>query len=711
MPSLAGPASIITGSSLKLPDLPISDMPVTVLKGVGNKLAGTLQKLDITSIQDVLFHLPHRYVDRTRVRSIGSLAINDAALIQGRVLKQRIVFGKRRSLVVTIEDDTGNICLRFFHFTAAQKNNFEEGRAIRVFGEVRPGPSGGEIYHPEYDWLDNETTENQPEPYLTPFYHLTDGLSQARMRDLAKQAVAILSIRPPAELLPAAMNQRFGTQSLAEALTLVHFPPADIQQDLLFEGSHPFQQRLAFEELLAHFITRQKIRQEIRALGSPAIHFDQSKTHAFIESLPFSPTGAQSRVFKEICADLEKTKPMLRMVQGDVGSGKTLVAALAAKVAVDAGYQVAIVAPTEILAEQHAMSFRQWLEPFAIRCDWLVGKLTPKQKQDVYQRLIKHDVDLVVGTHALFQENVHFAKLGLIVIDEQHRFGVHQRLSLRSKSADGVVPHQLVMTATPIPRTLAMANYAEMDFSVIDELPPGRKPITTVVISQSRKASVIERIKNACDENRQVYWVCPLIEQSETLSVANAEESFAELKTALPNLTLELIHGRLKPQEKEARMSAFKSGEIQVLVATTVIEVGVDVPNASIMVIENPERLGLAQLHQLRGRVGRGEAESHCILLYGEKLSQQGRQRLHILRSTNDGFEIAEQDLLMRGPGELLGTRQAGDMLYRIADHQRDAWMYTEVHGVAKDILQNSPLDAEQLVARWFGSKRQYALA
>ena len=699
------------GRYVKTPDLPLSDMPATVLKGVGSKFAETLLKLDIRSVQDLLFHLPFRYVDRTRVREIAELRINDVALVQGRVLSSQVVFGRRRALVIKLEDDSSVLCLRFFHFNAAQKNAFEAGRQVRVFGELRPGPGGAEMYHPEYTFIDAEDNGAEPEQTLTPQYHLTEGVSQPRMRELARQAVAILASKPPVELLPPVVNAKFGINSLAEALALVHFPPADIEQALLLEGRHPFQQRLAFEELLAHFITRQKIRSEIRALFAPKIIASSSQIDDFIRSLPFTPTQAQMRVFREIKHDLAKPHPMLRMVQGDVGSGKTLVAALAAKAVIDAGYQVAVVAPTEILAEQHLQNFQQWLMPFGLSTDILVGKLSPKQKEDCYTALRKGDIDLLVGTHALFEDEVQFAHLGLAVIDEQHRFGVHQRMSLRHKSMDKMVPHQLVMTATPIPRTLAMASYAEMDFSIIDELPPGRKPISTVVVSQNRKESVIERIRVACREGRQIYWVCPLIEESESLDVANAEATLSELKETLSGIELDLVHGRLKSTEKEERMTRFKQGATQILVATTVIEVGVDVPNASIMIIENPERLGLAQLHQLRGRVGRGTEESHCILLYGNALSRQGRQRLHILRETNDGFRIAEQDLLMRGPGEFLGTRQAGDMLYRIADHERDSAMYEHVHEVGKNLLLERPEAAEALVQRWFGSRRHYAQA
>ena len=690
--------------------IPLENMPTTVLQGVGAKFAETLLKLGIANVQDLLFHLPHRYVDRTRVREIGSLQINDTALIEAQVLGSQVSFGKRRSLQVKLEDDSGVITLRFFHFNASQKAGFEQGRTVRAFGELRPGANGAEMYHPEYDFVD----DNQAQPTeatLTPVYSLTDGVSQPRLRGLTQQAVALLSHHAPRELLPAGINQHFGVASLAEALSYVHQPPQDADQMALFEGRHPSQQRLAFEELLAHFLVKDRIRSETKALSAPRITHDPKNIQALLNQLPFTPTNAQTRVFGEISQDMSQSQPMLRMVQGDVGSGKTLVAAMAALDVVRAGLQVAIVAPTEILAEQHLKNFKNWFEPLGIRCDWLAGKLKASEKKACYERLAEHENDVVIGTHALFQDKVQFAQLGLVVIDEQHRFGVHQRLALRDKSALGAVPHQLVMTATPIPRTLAMTSYAELDFSIIDELPPGRKPIKTVVVSQKRKAEVIDRIRDACEEGRQVYWVCPLIEESETLSAANAEQTFETLSTTLEGIQVELIHGRLKPAEKEQRMASFKDQTSQVLVATTVIEVGVDVPNASVMIIENPERLGLAQLHQLRGRVGRGEAESSCILLYGDKLSQAGRERLQVLRQTNDGFAIAEKDLEMRGPGEFLGTRQAGDMLYRIADHERDAHLFDYVHEVGRQLNRQQPEQAEALITRWFEHRKAYAHA
>ncbi|WP_370980607.1 ATP-dependent DNA helicase RecG [Agaribacterium sp. ZY112] len=689
----------------------LAQLPLTALHGVGAKFAETLSKLDLYNVQDLLFHLPFRYVDRSRVRSIGSLRMGDMALIEARVLTTQVQFGRRRSLSVKVEDDSGLINLRFFHFNAAQKNSFDQGRLVRLFGELRPGSSGLEIYHPEFEFIDAPSSPHDEEAKLTPIYNLCDGVSQPRIRKLCEQAIELLHLQAPDELLGEQVNQHFAVNSLAQALAFIHSPPADTNQQQLFDGEHPAQQRLAFEELLAHYLVHQRQRAAAREEHSPSISVNATLLQPLLDQLPFEPTAAQKRVINEIAKDLKQSHPMLRMVQGDVGSGKTLVAAMAALAAVRSGQQVALVAPTEILAEQHLRSFKQWLEPLGIQLDLLVGKLTAKQKTSANAKLLGHETDIVIGTHALFQDNVRFRSLGLVIIDEQHRFGVAQRLSLRDKNDSLLVPHQLVMTATPIPRTLAMTSYAELDFSIIDELPPGRTPIQTVAISQKRKNDIIERVDAAVTEGRQVYWVCPLIEESETLSAANAETTYAELKEALPHAKCELIHGRLKPAEKEQRMASFKQGHSRILVATTVIEVGVDVPQASVMIIENPERLGLAQLHQLRGRVGRGSTASHCVLLHGDKLSQHGKQRLAVLRESSDGFYIAEKDLEMRGPGEFLGKRQAGDMLYRVAHHERDAHMLDLVHEYGQSLIQQQPETVEKLIQRWFGQRQDYALA
>ncbi len=679
---------------------------LTQLPGVGPALAAVLAKLNLCSVQDLLFHLPLRYLDRTRLTAIGGAALHTTIAIEGTVQSTRVVMGKRRSLVVQLQDDSGVIALRFYHFSAAQKNRFAEGARIRCFGDTRLGQSGLELYHPETQVIDPQN----PTPLdntLTPIYPLTEGIGQPRMRKLVLSAINALDAHPPEELLPIEFNQRFGVSSLAEALQFVHCPPVGAPVAMLQAGTHPCQQRLAFEELLAHHLALQKSRAAINALHAPRLALAPKLSQQFYQSLPFSLTRAQTRVIADIQQDLQRNHPMLRLVQGDVGSGKTVVAAATALAALSSGQQVALAAPTEILAEQHLHNFEQWLKPLGYQVAWLVGKLTKTQRQKALNAIATGEAQLVVGTHALFQEDVQFKQLGLVIIDEQHRFGVHQRLSLHLKS-DGLRPHQLVMTATPIPRTLAMTAYADLDLSVIDELPPGRTPVNTVLVSQKRKDEVVARVKNACTEGRQVYWVCTLVEDSETLSAAAAEQTAEALRTTLPELSVGLVHGRLKPKDKAQAMAAFKNGETQLLVATTVIEVGVDVPNASVMVIENPERLGLAQLHQLRGRVGRGPTASFCLLLYGEPLSQMGRRRLQVLRDSNDGFAIAEHDLSIRGPGELLGARQTGTLNFRIADLERDAELLSSLDATANQIARLPPHIGAKIINRWFANHEAY---
>lgn len=686
----------------------LQNISVTELKGVGAKLAGVLQKLEISNLQDLLFHLPLRYIDRTRITPIAQLKLQVGAVVQARVLKASVAFGKRRSLLCSVEDDTGVTTLRFFHFTTAQKNRLEQGTLLRIYGEPRLGSSGLEFYHPEYDVLDGHSPP-PVEELLTPIYGLTEGLGQPRLRKLLDQAVTFLERHQAQDLLPIDLNERFGVTSLNAALAYLHHPPKDAPIAQLMEGSHPCQQRLAFEELLAHYLANLRIKEELLAERAPTIRRDPELAKRFLAALPFQLTAAQQRVIGEIQKDFIDAKPMLRMVQGDVGSGKTLVAAMASLDCFSSGYQVAVVAPTEILAEQHFKNFSAWLEPLGYKVAWLVGKLGAAQRREALESIASGAAQVVVGTHALFQETVEFHRLGLAIVDEQHRFGVHQRLSLRKKTELGELPHQLIMTATPIPRTLAMTAYSGLDYSVIDELPPGRTPINTVLVSQKRRDTVTDRIRAACGEGKQAYWVCPLVEDSETLSAANAEDTWQRLSEALPDVNVGLVHGRLKAAEKESVMQAFKQGDSQLLVATTVIEVGVDVPNASLMIIENPERLGLAQLHQLRGRVGRGSVASHCVLLYGDKLSKQARERLTVLRETNDGFQIAERDLELRGPGELMGTRQTGDMQYKLADIQRDAELLPEIHALGKRIYTQQPQLAAKIVARWLGSSQVYA--
>ncbi len=683
-------------------------VPVTTLKGVGPRLAEKLAGLGLNSVQDLLFHLPLRYVDRTRITPLAALQPNLSAVVEGEVASSQIVYGRRRALVCRLQDGSGGITLRFFHFSAAQKEQLQSGMQLRCFGEPRRGPSGLEMIHPEYQRLD--VAQGAPlEQSLTPVYPATEGLAQPRLRAVIHQALEWLDRQTLPELLPAPVLRQLHQVPLADALRFLHRPPANANVGQLLAGEHPYQQRLAFEELLAHHISLLRWRRDIQRDGAPVLTLDDAGRERFLAQLGFRMTAAQQRVSAEIAADLSQPRPMLRLLQGDVGSGKTVVAALAAITAVASGKQAAIMAPTEILAEQHRTNLGNWLEPLGIRLGWLTGRLKGKTRQAQLDAIASGEARVVVGTHALFQGEVAFADLGLVVIDEQHRFGVHQRLSLREKGASGGRrPHQLIMTATPIPRTLAMSAYADLDNSVIDELPPGRTPVTTVVIGQQRRDQVVERVRAACAQGRQAYWVCTLIEESETLAAEAAEKTAASLAESLPELRIGLVHGRLKPRDKESVMAAFKTGELDLLVATTVIEVGVDVPNASLMIIENPERLGLAQLHQLRGRVGRGAQASHCVLLYGTPLSRNSRERLRVMRQTSDGFVIAEEDLRLRGPGEVLGTRQTGEMTFRVADLQRDSHLIPAVRHCADTLLQKHPELCELVLLRWLAGRENY---
>ncbi|MCW8125459.1 ATP-dependent DNA helicase RecG [Microbulbifer halophilus] len=690
----------------------LAETPITALKGVGDKFAQVLGKLHIATVQDLLFHLPLRYQDRTRVVPIAALAPGMDAVIEGEVRAADVVFGRRRSLLVKLQDNTGTLSLRFFHFTAAQKNRFARGVRIRCYGEARRGAAGLELYHPETEIVGAETSD-RPDT-LTPVYPLTEGVSQTRLRSLVQQALAMLE-HGVTELLPTDALPSTLRYPLAGALQYLHAPPAGADLEQMAEGQHPAQQRLALEELLAHHLSLLELRRSHSAVAAPPLPGDASLERDFLARLPFSLTGAQRRVCAEIAADLEQSRPMMRLLQGDVGAGKTLVAALAALRAMSAGAQVAVMAPTEILAEQHRRNFCGWLEPLGIGVAQITGSLKASERRRQLAAVESGEAQLVVGTHALFQADVSFRNLALVIIDEQHRFGVRQRLELREKgAADGVSgrlqPHQLIMTATPIPRTLAMSAFADLDCSVIDELPPGRQPINTVAISGERRDRVMERVQGAVAEARQAYWVCTLIEDSETLQAQAAETTASELAEALDGVRIALVHGRLKPDEKERVMNAFKAGEVDLLVATTVIEVGVDVPNASLMIIENPERLGLAQLHQLRGRVGRGSIASHCVLLYGTPLSRNGRARLQALRQHSDGFAIAEEDLRLRGPGEILGTRQTGEIEHRVADLQRDAHLLPQVQRIAASAALTEDI-RRQLIARWLQNRPRYAEA
>lgn len=684
-------------------------LPVTALKRVGPAMAERLARLGIRTVQDLLFHLPLRYQDRTRVAPIGALRVGDEAVIEGEVLLSEVKLGRRRMLLVRLADGSGGILLRFFYFTAQQQAGFKAGMRLRCFGEVRSGPAMLEMVHPEYRVINGVEAE-AVEECLTPVYPATEGVQQYTLRALTQQALDRLTDGSVLqELMPAQILDGLRLPSLAEALAYVHRPPPDAPLAVLQEGRHPAQQRLAFEELLAHHLSLRLLRGKMERLRAPRLEAPGRLGQALRDDLTFDLTGAQRRVVDEVIQDMRRPHPMHRLVQGDVGSGKTIVAALAVLHAVEAGFQAAVMAPTELLAEQHLQNFRRWLEPLGIEVAWLSGKQAGRARAASLERLAEGAAAVAVGTHALFQEGVAFARLGLIVIDEQHRFGVHQRLALREKGGhEGCYPHQLIMTATPIPRTLAMTAYADLDSSVIDELPPGRTPIETVAVSDTRRAEVVERVRGVCRAGCQVYWVCTLIEESEVLQCQAATDTAAQLAAALPELRVGLLHGRMKSKEKEPVMAAFKRGELDLLVATTVIEVGVDVPNASLMVIENAERLGLAQLHQLRGRVGRGARKSTCVLMYHAPLSADGRARLAVLRETGDGFEIARRDLELRGPGEVLGTRQSGMLQLHIADLLRDQALMPKVEQAARLLLERYPERVPRLIDRWLGEAARY---
>ena len=684
--------------------------PVARLNGVGEKVAEHLAKLRITRIGDLLFHLPLRYQDRTRLTPIGALRLNREAQIEGQIEVTQVVFGRRRALVVRIADGSGALNLRFFHFNAAQQQRLAVGRRVRCYGEVRRGPNTLEMVHPECQILAGEEAV-AVNAELTPIYPTTEGLQQNRLRHLTNQALALLAAGDDDthELLPQTLLVRLAMPSLRDALEFVHRPPPDADVEMLAESSHPAQRRLVFEELLAYQLSLKRRREQARDFGAPSVRAGTLKQD-LLKGFGFTLTGAQGRVIDEVEADLARGLPMLRLLQGDVGAGKTAVAAVVAASVLEAGYQVALMAPTELLAEQHATTLRRWFEPLAIEVMLLTSRLSKNQRRPLHARLEEPRAVLAVGTHALFQQDVQYAKLGLIIVDEQHRFGVEQRLALRDKGARGDFrPHQLIMTATPIPRTLAMSAYADLDISILDELPPNRKPVRTVVLVESKRAEIVARIALACREGRQVYWVCPLIDESDVLEHQAATDTAMQLAAALPEITVGLVHGRLADKQKDAAMAAFARGETALLVATTVIEVGVDVPNASLMVIENAERLGLSQLHQLRGRVGRGSQHADCVLLYKPPLSSLARQRLEVLRATTDGFVIADRDLELRGPGELLGTRQTGIAQFRIADLVRDAALLRDVQATATTVLRDYPQLVDTLVQRWLADKVEYA--
>ena len=666
-------------------------------------MASRLADIGIRSLEDLLFHFPLRYQDRTKITAIGGLRDQVDAVVEAEVRAAAVTMGRRRTLLVKVDDGTGLLTLRFFHFRQAQVSQFKEGLPIQLFGTPRWLGGKIEMAHPEYRLGENAQLL---EAALTPVYPTVNGLGQSTWRKFCGQALALLSKDPPEDLLDGITDDRV---TLTEAIAFLHNPPPTAELNQIQQGTHPAQIRLAREELIAHQLTVQGVRDSERRHSAPAIAPSSPVAAAFLEALPFAPTAAQERVATELAEDMAQTQPMLRLVQGDVGSGKTLVAARAALDTIAAGYQVAFMTPTELLAEQHFATLDAWLTPLDQSVAWLSGRTKGRARQQVLQQLASGEAPLVVGTHALFQDDVHFHRLGLIIVDEQHRFGVHQRLSLADKGVGDEHPHQLALTATPIPRSLAMVAYGDLDCSIIDELPPGRQPVTTTLMDQTRRDAVIRRVGTACQEGRQAYWVCTAIEESDALEIEAAEATLEQLRQTLPDLHIGLVHGKLKPAEKASIMASFKAGEIQLLVATTVIEVGVDVPNASLMIIDNAERLGLAQLHQLRGRVGRGAVDSHCLLLYRQPLSDTAQRRLKVMQESHDGFVIAEADLEVRGPGELLGTRQTGLAAFRIALLPEHEPLLMEAQDIAARLYARDPGRAEALMQRWADARADFA--
>ena len=688
---------------------PLDQLSVEKLTGVGPAMADKLSKIGLLSVQDILFHLPLRYQDRTRVTPIGSLQHSQEAVVIANIELVSLGYGRRRSLLVRVSDGTGFLTLRLFYFNKSQHQGFEKNNWVTCYGEARRGATGLEMIHPEYR-LSEDEPDSTMDNSLTPIYPTTDGVNQRTLLKLSKTALA-MSEDHLTDLLPTDLTQAFGFPQLRDAIKQVHRPSPESDVELIMQGLHPAQQRLVFEELLAHGLALKRMKSRRQSVLAPCIKNVGSYWQKLRSNLDFELTRAQIRVITDIRDDLGKGLPAQRLVQGDVGSGKTIVAAAAACDAIEAGFQTAFMAPTELLSEQHANNLLAWFEPLGVRLVLLSGRLKAAAKRNVLSAIESGEAQLIIGTHALFQDTVVFHKLGLIIVDEQHRFGVHQRLALKEKADEQGIgsAHQITMTATPIPRTLAMAVYADMDVSNIDELPPGRQIVDTVVVSDERRSEVQHRVSDACAGGRQAYWVCPLIDESDVLQAQAATETCENLKTTFPDLSIALIHGRMKSVEKDTVMTSFRDGEIQLLVATTVIEVGVDVPNASVMIIENAERLGLAQLHQLRGRVGRGDQKSVCVLMYQSPLSQAAKKRLRVMRKSNDGFEIAQSDLEQRGPGEVMGTRQTGLQKLRIADLIRDRELLPKVEKSAREMQQKWPERVEPLIQRWVSEGEQYA--
>jgi len=683
-------------------------MPASKPTSAPKTLESKLARLGLRSDMDLVLHLPMRYEDETQIVSIREACMRGGHVsqVEGVVTKNEISFKPRRQLLVTIADESGDLLLRFMNFYGSQVKQMAEGVRIRARGELKHGFFGAEMVHPAYKVVN----EGAPLPAsLTPVYPAGEGLSQTVLRRAIADAMKRIDWT---DTVPAGIRAKMGLIDFEPAVKLLHYPPADVDEYALSEKSHPAWERMKFDELLAQQLSLKRAQRARREKGAPHLGAVGALSTSFLAALPFKLTGAQGRVVEEIRADLREGYPMQRLLQGDVGSGKTVVSALAAAQAIDSGYQAALMAPTEILAEQHFRKIAAWMEPLGVKVAWLTGSLKKKEKAASNELIESGEANLVIGTHALIQDSVQFAKLGLVIVDEQHRFGVGQRLTLRNKGSDGLVPHQLMMSATPIPRTLAMTYYADLEVSVIDELPPGRSPIVTRAIDQMRRDEVIERVYAAALEGRQVYWVCPLIEESEALQLQTATETYETLAESLPDLQVGLVHGRMKPLEKQEVMDAFTAGQVHVLVATTVIEVGVDVPNASLMVIEHAERFGLSQLHQLRGRVGRGSAASVCLLLYQSPLGQVAKQRLMTMRETTDGFEIARRDLEIRGPGEFLGARQSGQAMLRFADLELDQWLVDRARDVAHYLLEGEKPEKMAVVdahlARWLGGREEF---
>jgi ATP-dependent DNA helicase RecG len=660
-----------------------------------------LEKLGIRSRQDLVLHLPLRYEDETKLTALKDVRAGVPALVEAEVVEASVKYRPRKTLVVKLTDGERDLWVRFLNFYPSQVKQFGEGKRIRLFGEVRPGFFGDEMVHPKYRVVVKGAPLSKS---LTPVYPTTAGLSQAALRDKIESALDTLVLD---DTLPEDTLKNLRLGRFRESVLFLHRPPPKVDETALQERTHPAWRRLKFDELLAQQLAMRIAYRERRAKTAPRLPDAHTLTNLLVKSLPFKLTRAQRQAQAAISKDLSQPHPMRRLLQGDVGSGKTLVAALAALQAIENGWQAAMMAPTEILAEQHYLKLKHWLEPLGVKMMWLAGSLKAREKKLAIEAIASGETQLAIGTHALFQENVSFAKLGIAIVDEQHRFGVDQRLALAAKGET----HQLMMSATPIPRTLSMSYFADLDVTVIDEMPPGRTPVVTKLVSEERRDEVIVRIRESCREGAQAYWVCPLIEESEALQLKTAIETFETIRETFPDLAVGLIHGRLKTAEKAQVMADFKARKIQLLVATTVIEVGVDVPNATLMVIEHAERMGLAQLHQLRGRVGRGAKQSLAILLYYQPLSEMARARLKIIYETNDGFEIAREDLRLRGPGEYLGARQSGAPLLRFADLERDVELLEQARTVADELLAAKSPSVARHLDRWLGTRQFYLRA